>query len=230
MTVKDFYDKMYQNGKKPEQDESEKTLINILQRFQLTRYDLALMHAKGGERVLDIGCGEGDLLIQLNNTYNEVWGIDISESRIDRVRKKINYMDSIHVRREDANMKLEFPDHYFDTIIAIAVLEHIFDPFEFINECHRLLKPGGHLIIEVPNVAFFPNRLRLLFGLPPITSNERGWDGGHLHYFTKSTLKKLFQDMGFEISIISHGGIFGNMRRFWGTFLCGDILIVGVKK
>jgi methionine biosynthesis protein MetW len=204
--------------------------MKLSQRFESDRYDLALRHAKGGERVMDIGCGEGDLLIQLNNSYNEVWGIDISELRIDRVRKKINQMDSIHVRQEDANMKLEFPDHYFDTIIVIAVLEHVFDPYEFIHECHRLLHPGGQLIIDVPNVAFFPNRLRLLVGLLPITSNQRGWDGGHLHYFTKSTLKKLIQDMGFEISTISHGGVFSNFRKIWGAFLCGDIFIVGIKK
>jgi ubiquinone/menaquinone biosynthesis C-methylase UbiE len=89
MTVKDFYDKMYQNEKTLEQDTQIINLMKLSQRFESDRYDLALRHAKGGERVLDIGCGEGDLLIQLNNSYNEVWGIDISELRIDRVRKKL---------------------------------------------------------------------------------------------------------------------------------------------
>ena len=63
-----------------------------------------------------------------------------------------------------------------------------------------------------------------------LTSRETGRDVGHLHYFNRTSLKKLFQEEGFKVVKITSGGIFIRTRRMWGSFLCGDRLIVGVKK
>lgn len=60
--------------------------------------------------------------------------------------------------------------------------------------------------------------------------NTEGWDGGHLHYFTRASLKKLFQDEGFKVVKITNGGIFARPRRTWGSLLGADIVVVGVKE
>lgn len=229
MDVKGFYEKIY------EADSTAKAktsfLYRKLRRFELNRYDLASQVASGGDSLLDIGCGDGDLLFRLKDKYREVWGVDIAASRINRIIEKVGSQSSIHVRVEDVSKQLSFNDGSFDTITAIAILEHIFDPYYFVKECHRLLRKGGALIVEVPNVAWLPNRIRLLLGKLPVTSSGiEGWDGGHLHYFTRASLKKLFQDEGFKVVKITNGGIFARPRRTWGSLLGADIVVVGVKE
>jgi len=230
MGVKGFYEKMY--GDERTDKPSLPFLYSKLRRFELNRYDLVFENIPEGDRVLEIGCGDGELLFKLKNKYREVWGIDISKPRIDRIKKKLEREGEvgIHVRVEDANQRLDFEDEYFDTIVANAVLEHLFDPYHFMEESHRLLRSKGTLVVYVPNVAYLPNRIRLLFGKLPITSREIGWDGGHLHYFTRSSLKRLFEREGFIVVKITSGGVFAKIRRIWGSLLCGDILLVGIKK
>ncbi|MBA7640569.1 Ubiquinone biosynthesis O-methyltransferase [subsurface metagenome] len=183
--------------------------------------------------MLDIGCGDGGLLLRLRNKYREVWGIDIAQPRIDRIQKKFGNESNIHIRVEDINEKIDFEDGFFDTITVVSVLEHVFDPYHLIRECHRLLCVGGCLIVQVPNVANAPNRMRLLIGKLPVTTDNlegEGWDGGHLHYFTRASLKKLFENEGFKVIKVTNGGIFARQRRVCGSLLGADILVVGIKE
>jgi ubiquinone/menaquinone biosynthesis C-methylase UbiE len=228
MSVKEFYEKMY--GDERTDRPKSAFLYRKLRRFELNRNDLTFENTPEGGMLLEIGCGDGELLFKLKGKHREVWGIDIAKPRIDRIKKKLENEVGVRVRVEDANQRLDFEDEYFDTIVASDVLEHLFNPYHFIEECYRLLRSKGILIVHVPNVAYIPNRIRLLFGKLPITSNEVGWDGGHLHYFTRLSLKRLFKKEGFVVVKIAYGGIFAKVRRIWGSLFCGDILIVGVKK
>lgn len=227
MKAKEFYEHMY--GDERQDIPKLPFLYRKLRRFELNRYDLIDKFTPGGDTLLDIGCGDGELLMQLRNKYKEVWGIDIAESRINRIQKKIGNYPGIHVQVADANESLSFPDGSFNTIIIVAVLEHIFNPFHLIKECSRLLYQGGSLMIHVPNVARLSNRIRLLMGMLPVTSDEDGWDGGHLHYFTRSSLKRLLEWGRFRVVKITSGGIFAKPRRIWGSLLGSDILIAGIK-
>lgn len=227
MTIKKFYEEMYDDQAKSKP--KLPYLYRKLRTFELNRYELAFQLAPGGNMLLDIGCGDGELLLRLKNKYREVWGVDIAKPRISRIQKKISNMPDIHVKVEDINQRLNFKDTYFDTIIVIAVLEHVFDPFHLIRECHRLLIKGGMLIVEVPNVAWLPNRIRLAMGKLPVTSDASGWDGGHLHYFTRASLKRLLLDEEFKIMKITSGGIFARPRRLWGSLLGADIIMLGIK-
>ena len=84
---------------------------------------------------------------------------------------------------------------------------------------------------QVPNVAWLPKRIRLLVGKSPVTSAEPGLsDGGHLHYFTRASLKKLFLDEGFRVVRITSGGIFAKPRRIWSSLLGADIVMLGIKE
>jgi len=227
MGTKEFYEAMY--GDDTTTKITLPFLYRKLRKFELNRYELTYQLAPGGDSALDIGCGDGELFFQLKNKYREVWGIDIAEPRIARIQKKLKGTSGIHVRVEDANEQLSFKDSSFDTITVVAVLEHVFDPYHLIQECHRLLRKGATLIVEVPNVAWLPNRIRLFAGKLPVTSGATGWDGGHLHYFTRTSLKRLFEQEGFSVVKMTSGGIFARPRRIWGSLLAGDILIVGIK-
>ena len=235
MSVQDFYDDMYRHDKpnKPRFSLYTSVLNRMLARFGVDRYRLTYQLLPGGDSVLDVGCGEDLTLMPLRSKYREVYGIDISKTRIERMQERFGHDPGIHLSVGDVNSRLSFADASFDAIIAIAILEHIFDPYHFMRECYRLLKTGGCLIVYVPNVAVLGNRIRLLMGKFPVTSNEEGWDGGHLHYFTRASLKKLFLDDGFKVAKITSGGILATLGRPWSLLsplLDGDIIMVGIKE
>lgn len=226
MGTKEFYESMYKDDRRGQSRGSY--IYRSLKRFESNRYDQIIENIPMGNRLLDIGCGDGELLFSLENHFNELHGVDIAEPRLERIKTKMK--NKIHVHLGDANDLLPFNNDYFDVIIASDVLEHLFDPYHFVKECSRMLCEKGTLMLHVPNIAYFPRRLTLLLGQFPSTSDEAGWDGGHLHYFTRASLKDLLEFEEFELVKMTSGGIFPSLRRFWGSLLCEDILAIGVKK
>lgn len=225
MSTKEFYDQPHRYPKHIVLD----FIYRPLARFQTSRSQLVCQLTQGGGRFLDIGCGNGDLLFMLGGKYRELYGVDIAIRMVERIKAEAGTDSNIKVSVQDANVRLDFENGFFDTVVAIAMLEHVFDPYSFIRECYRLLAPGGIVIIDVPNVAWMPRRLSLLFGQFPSTSHDHGWDGGHLHYFTRASMKKLLTDEGFKVVQITSCGIFAGPRRVWGSLLAADLAIVGTK-
>jgi methionine biosynthesis protein MetW len=186
------------------------------------RQEVAIRLLKPGTRLLDIGCWDGRLmeLIRQTNLYQDLYGIDIINEAIENVKLKGFNAQLVDLNNEP----LPFPDDYFDTVVLLAVLEHIFDPYSVIKEINRVLRPGGLLIIDVPNVASFSNRTRILFGRIPVTSGDPGWDGGHLHYFTKSALDEFLQRSGFYVISRKSTGGHPSLREWWLSLLAGELI------
>jgi len=186
------------------------------------RSDIALKLLGKGQRLLDIGCWDGRLLerIRAAGLYEEFFGIDIVADGVNLAREK-----GFDVQVVDLNLGLlPFPDNYFDTVTILAVLEHVFDPYSIVREIRRVLRPSGTLIIDVPNVAAVTNRARILLGRIPITSHDPGWDGGHLHYFTKHALDHFLTSEGFDILVRKTTGGSPQFREWWISLLGGELL------
>lgn len=186
------------------------------------RSDISLTLLKSGERLLDIGCWDGRFLerIREKNLYKELYGIDLVAEGINNARSK-----GFNVQVVDLNTGiLPFPDAYFDTVTILAVLEHVFDPYSIIREIRRVLRPSGILIIDVPNAAAVTNRIRFLLGRIPITSHDPGWDGGHLHYFTKHALDNFLESEGFDVLSRKTTGGSPHLREWWISLLGGELL------
>jgi SAM-dependent methyltransferase len=81
----------------------------------------------------------------------------------------------------------------FDCVTAFAVLEHVTSPTSFMQSAARLLKPGGYVILHVPNALYLLSRTRLL--------GSANWQvpDGHIHHFTMGSLGRLLTSTGFEI-------------------------------
>jgi SAM-dependent methyltransferase len=104
--------------------------------------------------ILEIGCSGGPLLKQLQaDGYDQVTGIDISPDAIELCRQR----GLIGTQVMDAQ-KTTFDDGSFDVIIASDVLEHLADAPQALREWHRLLRPGGRLIVFVPAFMFLWSR------------------------------------------------------------------------
>lgn len=192
------------------------------------RHEVALSLLQGGQRLLDIGCWNGYLLERVQETglYAELYGVDIVPEGIEAVRAKGFQAQVVDLNRDP----LPFPDAYFDGVTALAVLEHIFDPYAVIWEIHRVLRPGGELVIDVPNVASFTNRIRILFGRLPVTSTDAGWDGGHLHYFTRHALDRFLRNEGFEVLARKTSGGRPRLREWWISLLAGELIYLCRKR
>lgn len=100
-------------------------------------------------RILEIGCSGGPLMIQLRREgYRNIVGIDCSSDAIEHCRKA-----GLEAQLMDAQ-KLTFSNASFDIITASDILEHLEDDQAALMEWHRVLRPGGLLIIFVPAFAF----------------------------------------------------------------------------
>jgi methionine biosynthesis protein MetW len=187
-----------------------------------SRSDIALKLLSNGQRFLDIGCWDGRLLERVRDAglYEELAGVDIVADGVNLAREKGFAAQVVDL---NAGM-LPFPDNYFDTVTMLAVLEHVFDPYSIIREIRRVLRRGGTLIIDVPNVAAVTNRARIFLGRIPITSHDPGWDGGHLHYFTKHALDHFLNSEGFDILARKTTGGSPQLREWWISFLGGELL------
>jgi SAM-dependent methyltransferase len=100
-----------------------------------------------GKKVLDVGCGNGYVLANYASEGAEVFGIDITEAGIDLCRKRFEYRGlSGNFRVADAQ-ELPFTDNTFDCVCSMGVLHHVPDTQKALDEIHRVLKPGGRLIL-----------------------------------------------------------------------------------
>jgi 2-polyprenyl-3-methyl-5-hydroxy-6-metoxy-1,4-benzoquinol methylase len=148
-----------------------------------------ILKALGSEgRVADIGCGEGYILSKINSP--EIVGVDISDTALE-MASKITNAKLVRANAES----LPFSDSYFDAALCSEILEHTQNPRKVVLELSRIVKPGGKIIISVPNEPFI-NRIKdaiwnlglfdILFPNVP----KRQDDEWHLHSFDLKVLKK----------------------------------------
>ena len=98
-----------------------------------------------GQKILEIGCGEGSLLGMLRGNH-QVWGVDISESGVQKTRDK-----GIPCHHADAsNETLPFGAGFFDIVITLETIEHVENPHRMLWEIKRVLKENGALLISIP--------------------------------------------------------------------------------
>ncbi|HZI34010.1 MAG TPA: methyltransferase domain-containing protein, partial [Candidatus Binatia bacterium] len=109
------------------------------------KYADSLRPEKPGARVLDVGCGVGQVVARLTDAGFEAFGVDVSEPNITRARKFSERCQLYDGRR------LPFPDAYFAGVGALNVLEHVEEPEAFLIELVRVAAPGGRVIVSSPN-------------------------------------------------------------------------------
>jgi SAM-dependent methyltransferase len=167
-------------------------LIEALVRLVGARHVRALARGlKAGARVLDIGCGRGVLLSALAQRGFEAHGFEVSPSAATGV-------DPRAIMRFGKNLEeAAYPRSYFDQVIIWHVLEHLPDPRRTLDEIRRVLKPGGRLVVAVPNYSSLQARC---FGA--------GWfhldPPRHLYHFPVEGLRRLLESTGFQVDCEHH--------------------------
>jgi len=147
-------------------------------------------------QLLDIGCGAGAFSSRFLSAGYTVHGLDLTEGQVQRARER----GVQAVQHELGSGPFPHADASFDVAFAGEVIEHLVDTSFFLSEIHRVLKPGGCVILTTPNLASFENRLRLLFGRYPIWLEYQLEGGeGHVRAYTPRVLKRQLQKRGFSI-------------------------------
>lgn len=196
----------------------------------------AILHDAGsGDTVLDVGCGNGHLLYQLADRYRNLVGLEYSAHRLEHAKLNLPKDRFTPVLGSAEDMS-ELATGSIDCIVSADTIEHIPDVYRAADELFRVLKAGGKLVMNTPNIAFLKKRVLLMLGRFPSTSqpneglgNDILFDGGHLHYFTYRSLSLLLERVGFEIEKRVGYGALGRVHDIYPPLLSGGVQLVASK-
>ncbi|NJE84279.1 class I SAM-dependent methyltransferase [Thermococcus sp. CX2] len=159
----------------------------------------SMLRSRAG-KALDLGCGTGNYTIELKKRGFDVIGLDASEGMLEIARAK-----GLNCIKGDA-YSLPFPDESFDLVLSVTMFEFIHEPEKVIAEIHRVLKPGGEVLIGTMNGRsswFLFKRLKSLF----VETAYR-----YARFYTPRELELLLKSGGFT-EVESAGVIF--FPSFW---------------
>lgn len=134
----------------------------------------------------------------------------------------------------DLDADWPYDDASWDVVLAMMIIEHLYDPFHAFRELSRVLRPGGRAFVNLPNIGSIKCRLQLLAGWMPVTSSSnwydlRQWDGGHLHHFTVDLVRRLAVDHGLALEAIYPVGRMRWLKALRPALFCHEISYVLAK-
>jgi 2-polyprenyl-3-methyl-5-hydroxy-6-metoxy-1,4-benzoquinol methylase len=150
---------------------------------------------------LDCGCGAGDNARLLKSRGWKVTGITVSA---DERHLAAEFCEQVYLSDLENGIPRTI-EGSFDLILISHVLEHLANPENLIRDCQRVLLPEGMIAVAVPNILFYPNRLRFLLGHFEYTENGV-MDKTHLRFYSFKSAAALLESNGFELVVLSADG------------------------
>lgn len=152
---------------------------------------------KPGQTVLDLGMGAGGLGHYLNQRHAVVAdGVTLNQAEADIAAAW--YRQIAVVNLDQADLQTIFSGQQYDCIVCADVLEHLINPENLLAQCKKLLKPGGQLLISIPNVGYCGLIAELIQGDFRYRS-EGLLDSTHLRFFTRLSMQRFFAQHGWDL-------------------------------
>ncbi len=166
-----------------------------------TRWISSLLDTTGNESLIDIGCGSGIHLVELDGKFSKMVGVDYSLQMLNLCRQKLKCLinDKVNLVNCSAD-NLSIGNDRFDWVLSLGLLDYLPDYRLGLKEFHRILKPHGKAIFTLPKKPsiffFFRSSIgislrKTLFNLPPI-----------LNIVTKQELVSAIESVGFSVLFI----------------------------
>lgn len=165
-------------------------LLSVLLYFDPGRcadLDFSIMYlpSQPNASLLEVGCGSGWMLEIMKGLGWKVEGVDFDPSAVENARNK-----GLCVKCGTLSSQ-GYPDNHFDVITMSHLIEHVHEPLKLLQECYRILKPGGKLVIVTPNIKALGH-----------TYFKESWlhldPPRHLHIFTPDSLENITKKAGFN--------------------------------
>lgn len=146
--------------------------------LQLCKYLFNRFKMRRGDKLLDVGCGRGDFLKGFKDLGLDVCGLDNEKSHSQMLK-------DIEVKYANIeNEPFPFESHIFNVVFSKSVIEHLFNPENFMRECYRILKPGGRITIMTPD---WISQMKIFFD-----------DYTHRQPYTVTAIKDILSIFGFK--------------------------------
>jgi 2-polyprenyl-3-methyl-5-hydroxy-6-metoxy-1,4-benzoquinol methylase len=148
-------------------------------------------------RVLDAGCGNGNLSARIAAAGLQVTGFDTSASGIEHARRAYPGL-RFEVASAYEDLSERFDHDLFDACACVEVIEHLYDPRAFVDRIYEVLRPGGLFVVTTPYHGYLKDLALAVTGT--MDSHYAAlWDGGHIKFWSRATLTTLLQERGFQV-------------------------------
>lgn len=167
--------------------------------YQQSRSEMLRFLPGQVERLLDIGCSSGFFAQSVKARFPncETWGVEPVASVAAEARARVDHV---------LDMPLEqctLPDGYFDIVTMNDVLEHFAWPEPVLATVRRVMRPGGKLILSLPNVAFYGLVRDLVFENDWRYADDGILDRTHFRFYTAKSAARLVEQAGFRVDSVT---------------------------
>jgi len=173
---------------------------NFEERLCALKYYHALEETKNSKKILDLGCCTGGLFESFIKRGQEIYGVEIDREAVKIGKEKGYFIIEGDLEDEKTFKEIENIAP-FDAVLALDVLEHLKDPWKFLEKLKNIFEKEGFIFATIPNIANWKIRLKILLG--KFNYEDEGiLDKGHLRFFNFKGIVELFEKSNYKIEKI----------------------------
>jgi 2-polyprenyl-3-methyl-5-hydroxy-6-metoxy-1,4-benzoquinol methylase len=160
---------------------------------------LDLLARLGARRVLDLGAGNGKLCAAMSQAGHQVAGVECDQEGVAIARSSYPRVAFYNYGVQDDPRDLLATEAAFDAVVSTEVIEHLFSPHLLPLYAREVLKEDGYLIVTTPYHGYMKNLALAVLGKWD-AHHDSLWHGGHVKFWSRSTLTQLLHESGFEVT------------------------------